>query len=174
MKKYTVGPETARLTHRAFEEHDAEALFALNSNPLVMQYTGETLWASVESTRSAIRDYPDFDSVGFGRWACVLKSTQEVIGFCGLKYLADLDAVDVGYRLLPEFWGRGIATEACKACVEFGFRTIGLVKIIGLVLPENLASIRVLEKSNLRFEKQFTYDGERVLQYAREGATANG
>ena len=95
-----------------------------------------------------------------------MKETQQVIGFCGLKYLTDLNEVDVGYRFLPEFWGKGLATEACAASIEFGFDTLGLEKIIGLVLPPNTASIRVLEKVGMTSDGEFDYDGLRAIQFS--------
>lgn len=165
MKSYRTGPETERLKHRAFEVDDAAVFFELNSNVEVMRFTGEPFMASVDAAANAIANYPDFDEVGFGRWACVLKESDAVIGFCGLKYLADLDAVDVGYRFFPEYWGQGLATEACIASLEFGFHTLGLNEIIGLVIPENVASIRVLEKSGMQFDDEFVYDGIQVARY---------
>ena len=108
---------------------------------------------SVEEARDALARYPDFDTVGYGRGSCVLKEEQRVIGLCGVKYLDDLDAVDVGYRLLPEYWGRGLATEACLASVEFGFDVLKLGRIIGLVLADNAASICVLEKVGMQLER---------------------
>ncbi|QDV84510.1 GNAT family N-acetyltransferase [Stieleria magnilauensis] len=167
MKHYRTGPETKRLHHRAFTVDDAEAFFVLNSNPDVMRFTGELLVPSLEVAIEAIAGYPDFDEVGYGRWACVLKKTQTVIGFCGLKYLPDLDAVDLGYRFLPEFWGQGIATEACRANLEFGFRELRLDQIVGLVLPDNAASIRVLEKVGMQPEGDMVYDGMKVLRFAK-------
>ena len=146
--------------------HDAQALFALNGNPQVMRYTGEPLLPSLDAAKLAIENHTDFDNPGYGRWACVLKESQQIIGFCGLKYLSDLDEVDIGYRFLPEFWGKGYATEACIASLQFGFHTLRLHRIIGLVLPQNAASIRVLEKVGLQFECEFDYDGYSVLRYA--------
>lgn len=163
---HRTGPETTRLAHRALTVDDAEALFAINSHPEVMRFTGEPPCPSLDAARNAIRQYPDFETVGYGRWGCVLKDTDSVIGFCGLKYLPELDEVDVGYRFLPEYWGRGLATEACTASLEFGLRTIGLRRIIALVLPENAASIRVLEKSGMRRDGTKRYDGRTVLQYS--------
>lgn len=163
---YKIGPETARLTHRTFTVEDAEVFLALNSNPDVMRLTGEPPLESVAAAREAIDSYPDFETVGFGRWACLLKETQTVIGFCGLKYLSDLDVVDVGYRFFPRYWGQGYATEACLASLQFGFETLDLGRIIGLVLPDNFASIRVLEKAGMKFDREFFYDGLSVLQYA--------
>ena len=147
--------------------------FALNGNPEVMRFSGEPLVRSLEAAREAIARYPDFETVGYGRWACVLKKTQTVIGFCGLKYLADLDEVDVGYRFLPEFWGRGLATEACLASLEFGFTTLRLNHIICLVLPENTTSIRVLEKVGMPPDGEMDCDGIRALRYVKERGSEN-
>lgn len=166
MKSYRTGPQTRRLTHRAFTLEDAEAFYALNSDPEVMRLTGEPPLPSLEAARNAIVSYPDFDNVGYGRWACILKETDTVIGFCGLKYLADLDAVDVGYRFLTPYWGRGLATEACRASLDFGFSTLGLEQIIGLVFTKNTASIRVLEKMGMRLDSEFVFDGMPARRYA--------
>ena len=165
MNTFRIGPETTRLQHRAFEIEDAESLYRLNSHPNVMRYTCEPMLQSVREAEDAIQNYPDFETHGFGRWACVLKETKTIIGFCGLKYLSDLDAVDIGYRFFPEYWGQGIATEACTACLQFGFASIGLKEIIGLVVPENTVSIRVLEKSGMQLQTEFDYDGIRALRY---------
>lgn len=166
MKRYTIGPETSRLQHRALTIDDADAVFALNSHPEVMRYTDEAPIASIEAARAAIANYPDFDTVGYGRWGCVLKETQSIIGFCGLKYLESLDAVDVGYRFLSEYWGQGLATEACSASLEFGFKTLQLEQIIGLVLAENVASIRVLEKVGMQLDGEVDYEDTLALRYS--------
>ncbi|MBI1311887.1 GNAT family N-acetyltransferase [bacterium] len=167
MAFYRVGPETERLEHRVFGAEDAEAFFSLNGNPDVMRLTGEPLCPSLEAAREAIANYPDFDTVGYGRWGCVLKETQTIIGFCGLKSLPDLDETDVGYRFLPEYWGQGLATEACRASLDFGFSTLSLERMIGLVLPENTASIRVLEKAGMQPDGEVIYDGTLALRYVK-------
>lgn len=165
-QRHEVGPETERLFHRAFTVEDAEAFFALNGDPRVMRWTGEAPIDSLESARAAITSYPDFETVGYGRWACVLKKTGRVVGFCGLKHLSDLRAVDLGYRFLPEVWGQGLATEASRASLRFGFETLNLDTIIGLVLPANHASIRVLEKVGMRRDAEIAYDGQRIQRYS--------
>lgn len=172
IEPYRVGPDTPRLLHRAFTLDDAESYYSLNSNVDVMRFTCEPLVASMDAARDAIRNYSDFERYGFGRWACVLKHDQSVIGFCGLKYLSDLDAVDVGYRFLPHSWGMGLATEACTASLEFGFQVLGLTEIIGLVIPENHASIRVLEKSGMILDDEFEYDNMNVLRYVKRSFNA--
>ncbi|MBM81722.1 MAG: GNAT family N-acetyltransferase [Planctomycetaceae bacterium] len=167
MQRFLTGPETERLEYRAFTIDDAEAFLELNGNPEVRRYTGEPMVASLAAAKEAIKNHTDFDVIGYGRWACVLKDTSAIIGFCGLKYLSDWDAVDVGYRFLPQYWGRGLATEAYTASLDFGFGTLGLERIIGLVIPENAASIRVLEKAGMRFEAEVIYDGTPVLQFVK-------
>jgi [ribosomal protein S5]-alanine N-acetyltransferase len=170
-QKYSDGPETARLIHREFVADDAAVAFRLRSETDVIRYTREIPIESIAAAREAIIAYPDFETTGFGRWACVLKSTGQVIGFCGLKYLPELDAVDIGYRLLPEFWGQGLATEACRATLAFGFETIKLNEIIGLVMPENKASIRVMEKVGMTPEGLIQYDGDDAIKYSMKQDT---
>lgn len=140
------GPETSRLTHRAFEPDDAAVFYRLNTHPDVMRYTCDDRPASEAAARQAIVEYPDFREHGFGRWACILKATGQVIGFCGLKFLSEVDSVDVGYRFFPEYWGQGFATEACRASVTFGFQELNLPVILAFVKAENAASRRVVEK----------------------------
>lgn len=165
MKRYDVGPETERLRLRAATVDDAAALYAMNSDPEVMRHTGEPMPASVEDMVRLVRSYPDFERHGYGRWVCEWKATGEVIGFAGLKVLEDLGEVDVGYRLMRAWWGRGIATEAAAACVSFGFEVIGLERVIGLVMPQNAASVRVLEKIGMRFSGSIEYDGTACDRY---------
>ena len=174
MNVYRAGPETERLYHRAFVEDDAEAFYALNSNPDVMRYTCEPMPGSVEEVREAIKNHRDFDLYGYGRWGCFLKETGVLIGFCGLKFLTDLNAVDVGYRFLPQHWGKGFATEACRSSLQFGFAELGLDRIIGLVKPENLASRRVLEKVGMRDTGEMEYDDIRVVCYEACGELTLG
>lgn len=157
--------ETERLILRQFDEADAEAFYAFNSDPEVMRYTGEPPCESVEVARSMLRAYPDYAKHGYGRWAVVYKPDDRVIGFNGLKYLEDLKEVDLGYRLLPAYWGLGIATESSLAVVKWGFETLGLDEIIGLVLPQNGGSVRVLEKCGMSHVGDIEYHGEQVQRW---------
>lgn len=166
MRSHRRGPVTKRLVLRAKTVEDAEAFYELMSDPEVMRFTGDEPIGSVEEGREAIANYPDFETVGYGRWGCYLRGEQTLCGFCGLKYLDDLEEVDLGYRFLPRYWGAGLATEACEACVRFGFEILGLQRIIALVLPENLVSIRVLQKVGMKEEEVVQYDDLRPIRYA--------
>ena len=159
--------ETDRLLLREYVEEDAEAFFKVNSDPEVLRYVPDKALLNVEQARQILIEHPiaDYRKYGFGRGACILKSTGEQIGFAGLKYLEELGEVDVAFRLMRTHWGQGLATEAALASVRFGFTDLGLKRIIGLVMPENLASVRVLEKTGLRYAETVTFWGNQFSKY---------
>ena len=161
--------ETDRLLVREYVEEDAEAFFKLNSDPEVLRFVPDKALLNVEQARQLLIDHPiaDYRKYGFGRGACILKSTGEQIGFAGLKYLEELGEVDVAYRLLPKYWGQGLATEAALASVRFGW-DLGLKRIIGLVMPKNIASVRVLEKTGLRYAETVSFWNHQFAKYVIE------
>jgi RimJ/RimL family protein N-acetyltransferase len=163
---------TERLLLRPFTEADAEAFYKLCSDPLILQYTGDPGVKSVEEAREGLRTrtLADYRKYGYGRLACVLRADGALIGFAGLKYLPELDEVDLGYRLLPAHWGRGLATEASRAVLDHGLGPMGLIRIIALVEPENVRSVRVVEKLGMVREGVMDYRGARVVRYAAEKA----
>ena len=159
--------ETNRLLVRQYVEEDAEAFFKLNTDPEVLRFVPDQALRSVDQARQLLIDHPiaDYGKHGFGRGACILKSTGEQIGFAGLKHLDELGEVDVAYRLLPAYWDRGLATEAARASVRYGFAELRLRRIIGLVMPENIASARVLEKAGLRYTETASFWGHHFSKY---------
>ncbi len=159
--------ETERLLLREYVADDAEAFFRLNADPEVLRYLPDQALVDVDQARRTLVDYPmaDYRKHGFGRCACILKSAGENIGFAGLKYLDELGVVDVAYRLMPAYWGRGLATEAAIASIQFGFNQLGLQRIVGMVMPENAASIRVLEKAGLRYPETVAFWGKQFFKY---------
>ena len=159
--------ETDRLLLREYVEADAEAFFKLNSDPEVLRFVPDKPLLNVEQARQTLVDHPiaDYRKYGFGRGACILKSTGEQIGFAGLKYLEELGEVDVAYRLMRSHWRMGLATEAALASVRYGFADLGLKRIIGLVMPENIASVRVLEKTGLRYAETVSFWEHQFSKY---------
>jgi RimJ/RimL family protein N-acetyltransferase len=103
-----------------------------------------------------IRDYATY---GYGRFACVWKETGEVIGFSGVKYVPEIGDTELGYRFLPEHWGKGLATEAGRASIEFARADLGLARLVALVHPDNVASARVLAKLGFAVERQTRFSG---------------
>lgn len=157
--------ETERLVLRESVVEDAPALFEMNSDPDVMRYTGDEIYQSVDEISNLIANYPDYKKYGYGRWTTIEKASGEIMGFCGLKYLEDIEDVDLGYRWKKKFWNKGYATEAGTACLKYGFRHLSLDQIVGQVYPENKASIRVLEKIGMAFWKEMHDEKESWLVY---------
>ncbi len=160
---------TERLLLRPFVEEDAPAFIRMISDPEVNKYTGEIYDPDTpldEVVRLMnIAPLGDYKKYGYGRHAVVDKANNQVIGFTGLKYLDDMDKVDIGYRFFPEYWGRGIATESCWPMLKYGFEDLKLDSIVGIAMPENVASCHVLEKIGLRYIDQRTYFDEAVAYY---------
>ena len=90
---------------------------------------------------------------------------REFTGWTCLKHLDNTDEIEIGYRYFPQFWGLGLCTEISTALLEYGFLKVGLDRIVGISNPENKASIRVLEKIGLKYERNAHYYGVDVVYY---------
>jgi ribosomal-protein-alanine N-acetyltransferase len=147
--------ETHRLILRELTEADAEFIFELLNEPSWIQYIGDRHIHTLEDARAYIRNGPaaSYKKNGFGLYLIALKETGESIGMCGLIRREGLDDVDIGYALLPRFWSKGYAVEAAQAVKEYARDVIGLKRLVAIVDPTNAASIRVLERIGLRYEK---------------------
>ncbi len=157
---------TAHLDLRAWSAEDAPALFAILQEDGILQYFPNPK----PPPRSKADDYiahhlADWAQYGYGHWAVVIPADGCVVGWCGLEYLPELQQTEVAYLLSKQLWGRGYATEAAVAAVRFGFESARLPAIIGLVHPDNLASIRVLEKCGLTFSDRLHLWGIDLLRY---------
>lgn len=141
--------ESERLAFRELSPDDAAALYRLNADPEVIRYTGDPPFSSEEEARTFVLGYDRYRKHGYGRWGVVKRQDDDFLGWCGLN---NIDGeIDLGYRFFRSAWGRGFATEAARACIEYGFGTLGLSRIIARALPENIASWKVLEKVGMRF-----------------------
>lgn len=153
--------ETSRLLLRAMRLDDAEGMFDLDSRPEVLRYLDTPPLKDIEQAREIIRYVQrQYEAHGIGRFAVEWKATGEFVGWAGLKFLTEplnghVNYHDLGYRLLPKFWGMGIATEASRASLDLAFNQMGLQVIYAGVLPENAASCKVLEKVGMRFVNPF-------------------
>jgi len=139
--------ETERLRLRLFTHDDLDVMFELNTDPDVIRYADEPV-KDMDEVRQRLEDGPlaDYKKYGYGRFAVDLKESGKMIGFCGIKYIPEIELPEVGYRFLKTYWGQGIATEAARACVDFAREDLGIDKLIALIVPENIASVRVAEK----------------------------
>lgn len=145
---------TERLILRPFTLDDIGPSYEMEQDPRVNQYTNDGGIKTIEQVTEAITSGPlhDYEKFGYGRFAVELRAQPGFIGFSGLKYIPEMNRVDLGYRLAPEHWGKGLATESCQASLHFGFKDLGLEEIIATILPDNAASKRVLEKLGFELE----------------------
>lgn len=160
--------ETERLLLREITLDDKEEMFQLHSNSNVQKYTGDLLVESIEEMEQAIQTrIQNYKKYGYGRWATFLKNGMQFVGWAGLAYLPEFDEIDLGYRFLPKYWGMGFATEASHAILTYGFDKLELRRIIAIAVKENKASIRVMEKVGMEFDKFAPYElgGEDVAWY---------
>ncbi len=141
-----------RLLLKQMNIADAQDMFILNSDPEVIQYTGDVMFNSVDDALNLLKNYDQYIKYKMGRLSLFDKVSGEYIGWCGLKYLEDRDQVDIGYRLLKKHWGKGYATEASRVCLDYGFNTLGLEEIIGSAMLANPASINVFKKLGMKYD----------------------
>jgi len=186
--------ETPRLLLREFLPEDADALALALSDPETMRYypapfdrAGVEQWIARNRAR--------YENEGVGLWALVLKSTSgdagtclhadslntagtrtgmsaphELIGDCGIiRQVVEGEVLyEIGYHLRRDFWGRGLATEAARACRDWGFQNLKVERLISLIRPENLASRRVAERNGMRVWKEVDWRGMAHCVYSIE------
>jgi ribosomal-protein-alanine N-acetyltransferase len=158
--------ETSRLILREFRLDDADALARVLSDPETMRfYPAPYDRAGVEDwIARGIRRYAEH---GHGLWAMVLKASGEMIGDCGLtvQNVDGADEIEIGYHVRRELWGQVLATEAARACRDYGFARLRAERLISLICPENLPSRRVAEKNGMTVWKEVMWHNISHLVY---------
>jgi len=149
--------ETPRLILRRLDFDDSAFLVGLLNQPSFLANIGDRGVRNVEDAHRYLREGPMlmYERHGFGLWHAAHKADGAAIGLCGLLKRDTLPDVDIGYALLPEYWGAGLAFEAAGAVMRHGARKFGLKRLIGVVSEGNAPSIRVLEKLGMSFERMF-------------------
>jgi len=176
---------TERLVLRPFAPEDLEALVEIHAEESFWWYPLRSAMSAEQTAGFLDRVLERYERDGFGMEALVDRASGALIGWGGLAvpdFLPEiLPAVEVGWRLAGAFRGRGLATEAGAASVDFGFTTAGLERIVSIYEPENAASGRVMEKLGFTpWRRMATPRGEEVvvteLSWERweEGRTGRG
>jgi [ribosomal protein S5]-alanine N-acetyltransferase len=157
--------ETERLILREFLHSDAEALFEMDKNPEVHKY----LWNKPLTNIEEVHDYiklvrQQYLDNNIGRFVVVLKETKEVIGWAGLKFSTQMvnnkiNFYDIGYRLNEKFWGKGYATEASFAWLDYGFNVMKIKLMEAAAHTNNIASNKILQKIGMKMTEQYLEDG---------------
>ena len=159
--------ETERLVLRPFAESDAGPLHTILGVEGVLRYFPSSDPPSLgQVQRLVARQTEQWQEHGLGWWAVETRHTPGLIGWCGLQYLPETGQVEVAYLLGKEQWGQGLATEAARASLHFGFDALNLETIIALVHPENLASQRVIEKLEMSLVDQLQLWGIDLYRYS--------
>lgn len=158
--------ETERLVLRQFEPGEGQLIYTLNEDPEITRYTGDPV-RDMDHANEVLEQVilPQYALYNHGRWAVHTKPGMEFIGWCGLKYRPELDEIDLGYRFMKSAWGKGYASEAAMASIKYGFEKLGLRRIVGRAMPENIASVKVLEKCGMRYVGEELVDGHRAVMY---------
>jgi len=149
--------KTKRLYLREFISSDGFHFYHLNKDEKVLKFTGDIPFKTEKEAYVFIENYTEYKRHGFGRWAVCLNETDEFIGWCGLKN--SNNEIDLGFRFYQKYWNKGYAAEAANACINYGFNSLKMHKIIARAYKENKASIRVLQKCYMVFQKNISYDG---------------
>ena len=164
--------KTGRLILRPFTEHDAEDLHRILAQEGVLRYFPNTEPPPLDRVQKfIIAQLEHWDEHGFGWWAVEQKSGKEIIGWNGLQSLTDTEEVEIGFLLSKPTWGQGFATEGAREGLKYGFETLGLERIVGIVHPENISSQGVLEKLGLTFKNEAEYFGMEVYRYVIDAAS---
>lgn len=159
--------ETARLILRPFRADDVDLMAELMANADFMRfslgpYTREQTAAFLEKVTGWEHDGKP------SQFAVTLRSNGAMAGYCGFLHqmVDEIEEIEIGYRLHPDYWNKGIATEAARAVRDHAFRDLKLPRVISIIHPENLASRRVAEKNGMIVEKKTVFRGSPVNIFA--------
>ncbi len=147
---------TNRLQLRELNENDAEFIFRLLNQESWKKYIGDKQIDSIAAAIAYINNGPRtmYQNYGFGLWAVDEVALNCPIGICGLIKRDNLPAVDLGFAFLDEYTGRGYAYEACTGVINYAKNALAEKELLAIALPENLRSIKLLNKLGFVVENQ--------------------
>jgi RimJ/RimL family protein N-acetyltransferase len=150
--------ETSRLVLRPFGAEDLDSLARLMANRDFMRFSHGPY--SRQQTQTVLDRILSWNRAGLpSQFAVSPRSTGTLIGYCGFFHqeVDETDEIEIGYRLHPDYWNKGIATEAATAVRDHAFRDLKLPRVISLIHPDNIASRRVAEKIGMRHERNTVF-----------------
>jgi RimJ/RimL family protein N-acetyltransferase len=159
--------ETERLVIRPLSLDDVPALTEILSDPEVLKHSVRGVCDGA-ATRKFIEWCLDcYDSHGVGPWALIDKKDSALIGFCGVgpEMVADVEEINLGYRLATRYWNRGLASEAAKAVLNYAFGRKLFNSVVVIIEPEHVASLRVAEKAGFSRFDALEFHGRPVRLY---------
>ena len=159
--------ETARLRLRVFRPADLDRMCEITSDPEVTRFIGYGVPLTREETQTNLNMIMNaFRRRGYGRWALERRDTGALIGYCGLSSGNPEVGIEVAYMLAREEWGRGLAVEAGRASLRYGFEALRVDSVAGLTFHDNTRSRAVLERLGMRFVRDAHYYDFSCVHYA--------
>ena len=159
--------ETARLRLRLFTPADLDRMCEITRDPEVTRYIGYGHPLSREETLNNLNMIMNaFRRRGYGRWALERRDTGALVGYCGLSSGNPEVGIELAYMLAREEWGKGLALEAGRASLRYGFETLGVDSIAGLTFHDNRRSRLVLERLGMRFVRDANYYDFACVHYS--------
>jgi RimJ/RimL family protein N-acetyltransferase len=156
--------ETERLILRPIETADLDAFVALHADPEVTQFIRPLDRAgSAKRLRLAEREWRQH---GYGLLAVLDRASGEFLGRTGLKHWPQFDETELGWALRRDAWGRGLATEAARACLQWAFAVLPVPYVTAMIEPANARSVRVAERLDMTPLRDDVLLGEPVVVYA--------
>lgn len=166
--------ETERLILRPLVAEDVHRLFLLDSNPQVMKYVGQPVLTEPRQSQAVIEMIQaQYEKFGIGRFAVIEKESNFLIGWAGLKFVdykvnGYQNFYEIGYRFLPEFWGKGYATESNKPFVDRAFNEMGVNELFAYAHEDNTGSHHVLQKLGFEIQGDFIEPDGRCIWFEHE------
>lgn len=155
--------QTERLTIRALNFTDDNDIFKMDSDPDVHRFIDNNPVKSITQTREFIEEIQNqYKENGVARWAVVCKETQECVGWAGFEFFKTpvnnhVNFYELGYRFKKKHWGKGYATESCRAIIEYGFEQLNIHTIFAITYPKHVNSQKVLNKLGFKKVNDFMY-----------------
>lgn len=150
--------ETQRLMIQAWQPEDWLPFRSIATDPEVMRYIGAgAVWSDDRIQQFIARQINQATTLGYCLWKLVSKSSGQLIGHCGVQPLWDTSETEIGWWLARSEWGKGLATEAAHAVLQYGLKTLQLKRIVAIAQPANLASINIMRKIGMQFARRTTH-----------------
>jgi ribosomal-protein-alanine N-acetyltransferase len=151
--------QTPRLTLRPFCADDLDRLAVLMTNQEFMRFSLGPY--TREQTQAILQKFLSWADAGLpSPFAVVLRENPDLLGYCGFLHHPEVpEEPEIGYRLDPAYWNRGLITEAARAVRDHAFADLELPRVISLIHPDNIPSRRVAEKIGMTVERQITFRG---------------